>query len=468
VGIAEQASAITGLSFVVVDEDGTRTDLEIGLDGRFSQRVIDSLSERLSLTVTPAADPTTVIAPSSLPLVVGRTYKLYYADFIEALDASAYVLVNGPGFNAGECWTFTPSAAGSSTLKVTVVDRAGATVSERAIPVTVHEAPAGAGKRHLQIGDSITRAGNYVGAAVAAIGGAATVGTRTYNSGALNVEGRGGWALANYFTAIGSATGGDSPFLFPAGIAGAKYWGNTEFWRKVCYVAMADLPTAGYDFDGFQYIARGWKPTGNPYLYDSTGYPVAPIEGDVVIDPTKATTERFRQYVGGAWAAMSPQPAVEISFPKYMIRYAAAYPNGGPTSIGIMLETNDFFNQLDDASFTLWKSRMDALIASVRAWSATVPFIVALAPTGGPAANWANQVQQKFSFDRRIREASRRILTAYDTAAQRTNRVHVVTFLGSVSPQNMSDHVHPTTPAGHDEMAQFLAGMLAKLITEGA
>lgn len=453
------------LAFAVVDEDGRRTDLELGMDGHFTQRVIDYLNGRLNITPpTAAADPTNIIAPSALPLLVGQTYKLYFRDFIDALDANATVTVNtgGYGVTYADRWQYTPTEARTFSLVLNVLDRVGATTTTKTIAVTVYAATSGTGKRHMAIGDSITRAGNYSGLAATALTGATTVGTRTYNNAALNVEGRGGWQLSQYHTQIGHATWGDSPFLFPVGVAGDKFLGNTSFWQKVCYT-----DAAGYDFQGFQYMARGWKASG-AFLFDTNGYPVTPTEDDVVVDPTQAAGATYRKYVSGAWTTMNPQPAIEHSFVKYMARYAAAFPNGGPTSISIMLETNDFYNGIDDTVFGAWKVRADATIAAIRAWSPTVPIIFLLAATGGSMEKWAAAVgKDKLTFDRRMREAARRILLSYDTTDARTNKVYVTTFLGAISIANMADNVHPDTVTGHGEMAPYLAGMLAKLTNEG-
>jgi hypothetical protein len=467
IGVENMPSAITGLSFVIVDEDGRiLPDAQWGEDGKFTQAVIDSLSARLTFPAPPVVvEPTKLVIPAALPMVVGQTYKLHYSDFIDALDKNHTVLPNtgSRGVNYGDRWVFTPATAETFNLILNVFDRVGVIVKTKTIPITVYAIPSGAGKRHLAIGDSITRAGNYSGLATDVFAGAKTVGTRTYNDGVLNTEGRGGWALSGYFDNIGHESWGDSPFLFPVGIAGEKFWGATEFWKKV-----TTTDPNGYDYQGFQKIARGWAASGAPYLFNASGYPVSPAEGDVVVDATYAESDEWRQYTAGSWVRINP-PAVEFNFSKYMARYAAAFPEGPPTSISIMLMTNDFYNAVDDTSFALWKSRMDTVIASVRAWSATVPFIILLAGAGGPPQNWALQsYHNQFEFNRLMRNAADRILAAYDTTTQRNNKVYVTTFLGSISPANMSDHVHPAVPAGHAEMSPYLAGMLAKLITEGA
>lgn len=464
IGLEEMSSAITDLAFVVVDENGLRTEIEVGTDGKFTQRVIDSLKERLELVPEDVTTATRIITPAALPMLVGQTYKLYFADFIDALDKNHTVLTSSSsnGVNYGDRWQYTPDVAKSFNLALTVVDPVGNVIKTKTIAITVYAAVSGAGKRIMPIGDSITRAGNYAGLAATAVG-ATTVGTRTYNNAALNVEGRGGWTLSGYMTRIGHATLGDSPFLFPVGVAGSKFWGNTNFWKQVCYTAPND-----YDFMGFQYIARGWKPAGTPYLFDVDGYPVAPGEGDVVVDPTKAAGQTFRQYQAGAWVTMAPQPAIEFSFSKYMDRYSAAFAGGGPTHISIMLETNDFYNGIDDAAFDAWKASLDAVIASIRAWSPAVPFVILLAATGGEMYKWAAQGDKnKHTFDRRMREAAAHIIAAYDTSAARTNKVYMTTFLGAITITNMADYVHPDTVTGHAEMSPYFAGMLAKFITEG-
>lgn len=460
-GLEDMDSAITESILAVVDEDGRLTDLELGLDGKFSDRVITSIGERLNVIVPDdGQDLAAIVAPSSIPMLVGETCRLIYADMIEALSADHRVLTNVAG-NHGTYWEHTPADATAFTLSLTVVDRAGETVTSREIPIVPYAAPDGGATRLLPIGDSITRTGTYHALAADAVG-ASTVGTRTLDDGATNTEGRGGWSLATYVTAIGSTTSVDSPFLFPTTVDGDKFLGNTEAWRKICF---AD--PSNYEYEGFQRIARGWLPSGNPYLFDAAGYPVAPTEGDVVIDPTKESGQQYRIYSGGAWAMMSPQPSVAFSFAKYLDRYAAAFPDGPPTVVSILLSTNDFLNGVSDNGYLVWRNRMNEVIDSIHAYDPTIPVIVLLAPVGGPDAVWATQTLQKVAFDRAMREAATRQLEDFDTATKRDAGVYVATFLGAVQPEHMTDFVHPAIPAGHADMAPFLAGTLAKLITEG-
>jgi hypothetical protein len=47
-GLQDQTTAVTGIGYGVVDEDLRRTELEVGPDGKFTQRVVDSLRTRIT------------------------------------------------------------------------------------------------------------------------------------------------------------------------------------------------------------------------------------------------------------------------------------------------------------------------------------------------------------------------------------------------------------------------------------
>lgn len=454
-----------GYAKVSLDAAGKIGEDAIGADGRVPQWILDRWATRMSVAaaVVPP-DPTAIVLPSQLHLISGVESKLVHARYIESLALDHHVKVEaaGNGSRLGDQWKVTPTAAATYTSTISVLDRAYATVTSKTIAVTQHSAAAIAAVpvRHLAIGDSITRNGAYAGYAATQVGGV-TVGSRSYNNGVLNVEGRGGWALTNYMTQIGSLLAGDSPFLFPTTIAGPNFWGNTEFWRKVGYVSMATLPTSGYDFDGFQRMARGWT-TAGALQFNSTGYPVSPAEGDVVVDPTKTAGSIYQQYVSGAWVTMSPQPTIGFSFAKYMARYAAAYAGGPPTSISIMLSTNDFFTAATAGSLAAFATSLDVVTASIRAWSSMVPIIIMLPMVGGPASYWGTTTTvHKFEFDARMRTAAASLITKYDNATSRTNNILLCPFTGAVDDVNIPDIVHPVD-AGHLQMAPWLAGAIAQ------
>ncbi|MDF2898331.1 MAG: hypothetical protein K0Q46_5117 [Rhodococcus erythropolis] len=433
-----------------------------GCVGASAEVVMESPSTRED-PKSAIGSPPQVVLPSTLYFVAGEAYRLDYADVISGLDDGNRVDVDGPlgSTNHRAFWEYEPKETGTFTLSITVKDETGATVLSASRPVVVSPAHTGKRLRHLAIGDSITRAGGYVELAVECILGGQAVGTRTYDDGVVCEEGRGGWTVQRYTSRIGEPTGGDSPFLFPAGVDGPKYLGNTSFWRQT---------TAGdpesYDYDGFQMIARGWRTDGS-FLFDTSGYPTNPVSGDVVVDPSETAEAQWKKYDGRTWSAMNPQPRAEFSFSKYLQRFEAAFSSGVPTSVSVMLGTVDFLRSLTDESWSEYRARLDAMIASIRAWDLDVPIVLISSPSGGPEDLWVDQDVRGSDFDRRIFDHARRLLAAYDTAEERARGVYVISFLGVVAADDMADHVHPETVAGHEQMGPWLAGVLAHLISMG-
>lgn len=448
-----------GLARATVDENGVLAEDAIGMDGCVPQWVLDRWAVRMSITVPVVSDPTAIVLPSAISVAVGATYKLLPSHYVAALSADHHVKTYAPTASSTsytDSWRVAPVAAGSYSLDIDIFDRAGGVVTSKTITVTARQPPAGT-YRHMAIGDSITRNGEYARTAASLLTGTTTCGTRTYDNGALCVEGRGGWRMSNYFTSMGSITDAYSPFLFPAGVPGAKFLGCSDFWKAVCYT-----DTAGYGLAGFAKIAKGWS--GSSFLFDSSGYPVTPTEGDVIYDPQLAPNP-FRQYTSGAWAAMSPQPAVEFDFSKYMLRFAAAFPNGGPTTISVMLGTNDFYSTVPGAtSLAAFKTQMDAMISSIRVWSATVPFIIITPGVGGLQDYWnaAGNINS-FEFANHMRALAAYLFEQYDTSAARANHVYVTSFLGAIDDANVPDTVHPNN-TGHAQAGPWLSGAILQAL----
>jgi hypothetical protein len=156
------------------------------------------------------------------------------------------------------------------------------------------------------IGDSMTRAAGYVRHIQQILPNLNIIGTRTYD-GLLYTEGRGGWRTVGEY---GYATCETSPFVFPKDIAGDKYFGNCDFWKKVLFE-----DPEGYDYMGFQKIAHDEK--GNK-IYDKNGLPVKPKEGDAVYKPSAPDGGRLLMWEDASWKTMSRAPMWEFNFAKYM------------------------------------------------------------------------------------------------------------------------------------------------------
>jgi len=489
------APASSGVGFVVVDQNGNRSEIEVGEDGRFAARVIDSIARRLPVSTT--ADPVAVILPATMDLLVGQTYRFNYAQVVANLGADHRIKVSGPPVawgDFGTYWQYTPASAGTWTLTVTIRDRTGAVITAKDVAVTVRAVPASAATvKHMQIGDSITAMSEFVRLAIAAIPGATATAPTTRPAGVSQVPttrvlGRSGWALDTYFTSLGqdatNADTADSDFLFPTTLAGAKYWGNSTFWRRVVS-GVTSFQTQGWD-----YYARG-NTTNGAYIFSaSTGYPLSPADGDVILDPTKAAGSKWQIYTASttSWGAWATQPNISagdaggdiaFDFPKFMARWTSSLPST-PTTVGIFLGTNGPATNLatppaidlryDEVSWSTWKRRMDLFIASVRAWSPTVPILLFTVIERGRQVVLSGFQENEFDGDTRMREMARRVIAAYDTPAALANKVHVVPLLGVVDKANIYDTVHPgpTDPLnGHAQISPWLAGKLVRVYSEG-
>lgn len=331
--------------------------------------------------------------------------------------------------------------------------------------------------RFLSIGDSITRSGIYAGQIQSTLNQTSSKGIRTYDGMVTNHEGRGGWALSTYFSA-GNNNGLDSPFMFPVGVSGSAYKGNAKFWSDVVG------GNADYDHDGFQNIAKGWA-TGS-FVYDASGYPLTPQDGDVVYDPSKVSGQKFQTYSGGAWGMVPIQPSNwAFDFGKYLTRYAEAFTESSvmqaPDIVTIMLGTNDFQSTDGLPGITTWLANMTTLIDSIHAYSPTIKVVVVIPPTGANQDAWGLSVGAggtSAQYRRNMQLLGRQILTVWDTDAALAANTYVVNAGMAVDPDygfdtttepankfnptlvtRYSNWVHPNT-AGQKQLGDAIAAII--------
>jgi lysophospholipase L1-like esterase len=453
-------SDVTGMHYALVDAEGRMAEaFAVATDGRFPQWVIDSISSRIGVVPTGPA-PTTLAAakailPANLYLIAGELHTLYHENVIRNKRADQWVRLKGSTGYFNDRWQLTPTA-GTITLTFDIMNADNSIAETRSISVQTIAKPAAGTVKWLAIGDSITQNTQYIKTAVAQQGGKA-VGTRTFDNGVTSHEGRGGWSLDSYFSRYGRTDGIDSPFMFPVGVAGDKYRGNTAFWKAALYT-----DTAGYLSSGYTKAGSGW--TDSTLDFNASGYPISPATGDVVYDPALAAGTQWQEWSGSAWTTRGTQPAWEFNFSKYMARYAFIFAaEGAPTVVTVMLGTNDFGSVLlTDQRLADYKTRMDSLIASVRAYSATLPVVLLTPPTGGPQDKWEAKPYGEThlkEFDDKMKGFADYIFTTY--GASTANKVFVGQTTGAVALANHADWVHPDT-TGHNQMAPWVAGAIAK------
>lgn len=453
----------SGYSFAVTDTTGDIGEIALDEAGKVPQWVLDRWRSRMNV---PAPAPAVILPKVELPgtmyTLVGTPHQLIHSHYIANLSKDENVKATNPlngSTSLTDRWAITPTASGTNPFTFAVYDRAAQAIESKTVSVVSNDATLTTPCRLLPIGDSITQNGSYAATAAALLGGT-TQGTRT--AGTAFVEGRGGWAFSYYTSKIGQLSWTwDSPFIFPVGVAPTSYRGNTDYWKMV----VSGPGASSYETGGFQRAARADFGTTGPFMFDVNGYPVSPVENDVVVDPTLASGSRWRKYVSGSWTTMSPQPSTELNFASYLARNAHAHPQP-PTVISIMSVTNDFGGvAINEAAvqslFTSYSANLDAFIASVRAWSATVPIILCIPPVGGSqATGWTASGTHEFEYRARVKLVSRSFVAKYDTPAQRTNKVFLASFLGCADDSHMSGGVHPDT-LGHTSMGAWLAGTIA-------
>lgn len=332
--------------------------------------------------------------------------------------------------------------------------------------------------RLLAIGDSLTRAGVYLSEVQTLLPNVSMLGTRFYpNDGLPAREGRGGWSLEDYFT-FQNVQQLDSPFMFPVGISGDRYKGNTRDWRNICY----ENPKSAV-YDGFQKIARGWKDEGD-FLYDTRGYYKYPTIGDVMYNPDAPSYCQWIEWDGSIWVPMATPPtAFEFSFSKYMQRFSAAFTSGSPTHISILLGANEFGlnKQLDQMDTYL--ARLNQMIDSIHAYDPNIKVILCL-PTLGPNTDRITSENNKIytEYNLCMKYTVSKLLDAFDTDEALARQIYIAPMTLTVDPNNgftyvqkqelvdgtmqtvtdVQNSIHPNNSYGQLQMGSTLAAVIQK------
>ena len=332
--------------------------------------------------------------------------------------------------------------------------------------------------RLLPIGDSLTRAGVYLSQVVNSIPNVTTLGTRYYPTDGIPVrEGRGGWTLEKYFTYIDSAQL-DSPFVFPTDVSGAHYKGNTRDWKAICYTAPNDPA-----YNGFQKIARGWMDEGE-FLYDENGYYKYPIIGDVMVDPTLPEGSQWIEWNGFDWQTMMIQPTqFEFNFTKYMDRYKAAFTNGTPTHVSILLGANEFGYNKEIAEIDLFINRLNEMINSIQTYDPSIK-IIHCTPTIAPNASLVTASTKTFykEYDLRVKYVASKLLEAFDTDEALARQIYIAPMTLTLDATHgynyiekneiingftnfvtdAANSIHPSNECGQLQMGSTLAAVIQK------
>ena len=402
-----------------------------------------------------------VILPNSVYVLANENLSIDYKNILKNFEINDVEISSNNGDISDTKFSYTPSSNESFELNVIPKDLLLKDVLKKTVNFeTVVETSSTSQVNILAIGDSLTRSGEYLDTLQNRLPNVKSVGTRTFNNGETNTEGRGGWTLSRYFNQFGMTDTVDSPFLFPNGVEGMNYWGNTEMWKKVCYTE-----SDSSDYNGFQKIAYGWS--GSTCLYDENGYPLSPNLDDVVLDPIK--NQKFLIYDGNNWQPLNPQPSMEFNFTKYIQRNSEAFGENTPTMVSTLLGTNDILSSKDiNGDLNNYFMYLEAMINSIHDYNPDIKIIINLPTLGNTQKEWDkftknnNQIVES-QYDANIQKLSLRLIERFDTDEQKSeNNVYISPMNAVIDKNDLVDHVHSNLQ-GYEKMGLTLAGLVQKL-----
>ena len=428
-----------------------------------------------------------LLLPESLYILQGSSnqlerFNIYYKNAYLAQLLTSKLNVYSPYgqtlferwlFQSGTTFNFLPDEPFTLSARLFLDSK---TTVDQDVTITIVDQENTTPVRLLAIGDSLTRAGVYLNEIQNSIPNTTLVGTRYYPTDGIPArEGRGGWTLDRYMTSINSSDL-DSPFVFPEGVSGANYKGNTRDWKSICYTNAKHST-----YDGFQKIARGWQDEGE-YLYDTNGYYKNPSTGDVMVDPSLPEGKQWVVWTGSTWETMSIQPTIfEFNFIKYMERFKAAFTEGTPTHVSIFLGANDFGYNNRIYDLEGYMAQLNEMIDSIHAFDPSIK-VVLCTPTPAPNTNKITDSRLSFyySYDRNMKLATYYLLQTFDNEASRERGVYLApthltldtnsgfdyketTEVINGAPTKVvsaSNGIHPNNTVGQLQMGDTIAAVL--------
>lgn len=435
-----------------------------------------------------------IVLPERLFIVAGdrdniEQYNLYYRNAVIDLAPDEFTnIVCAHGKQFKDFWRLEPgndkdefyaAARGEFPLTLQIYDRHFELLQEKTTRIVIVGKAKCARRSMLCIGDSITRNGHFVAHVQSMLPPIRTIGSRIYAGESVYREGRGGWTAEMHLSQAARPLEGDSPFLFPAGIPGPRYRGNTSFWSHVVH-----REPQGYWYNGFQQAAKPNGDASRPFLFDERGYPREPRAGDVVCDPAREV-DPLLTWDGARWQRLDPQPPWEFDFAKYLERYSLPKPD----IVTLLLGANEIspLERMEDG-IGPFLQHMQQMMDLIRLHAADVQFIVNL-PIGCAGQDaWGRHCGSNRHAERHRRNIQRvgqEMLKKWDHEEARRQGVHICPMLLVVDPEygfdrlgepankyvattveRYCDWVHPNL-SGHCQMGDALAGTILSLDHDG-
>lgn len=381
-------------------------------------------------------------------------YSIYYENIIYPYSEEYDIQVECRfGKNFGNCWRMDEFSddMGIFDFTLKIYRPFGELIASKSCRIEIFEKKKCKPITLLCIGDSMTRDEIYIAQAVNKSGDINTVGLRNISHN-VNHEGRGGWTCGAYFERYEDDGWGFSPFLFPIGIEGAKYYGSKSFYeRMINQKTCTDYSHCGTKVT---HIKDGMLCCDNNMLY---------------------------RYSRGSFIETEQNPVFEFSFAKYIERYELETPD----VVSILFGANEF----QTCSYAILKnelsvflSNLKRMVNSIHEYDSRIKVIVNLPICGGGQYSWGMAMGCTSSakqYNYCIKMAGKAILEEFD--GRREENIFVCPMIAVCDPYagfpwdriksnmyserfktHITNWVHPSE-AGYKQMGDALAGVMADI-----
>lgn len=352
------------------------------------------------------------VLPSRVYCLDEEENSVYFKNVFKYINPN--FLIKASGWNTFERYARRDSGMSSWDLSVSIYQQKNLTLLETKTMIGCKGSKAtdNGTKAVNVIGDSFTYNGAWFAQINALCPSLSFVGMRTsYNSGGLKAEGRGGWTLADYFKVNKSSTAyydGFSPFMHPSD---KRYYGIVEFWKDIVNSTIGEHT---YPMEGFGDYST---------MFSTDGYKLNPSVGDVMYDFANSV---YKEWNGASWSVSS---LTDEDFEFNYSTYIDVWNINSPDFVLIMLGVNDWFSEFDDSAATLWNSRMQTMIQSIRSFatrqSRTIVIGLCTNTTIAAAANNSYNINPDFC-SRNLFKGRKNTIVTFDTDVYRTAGVYVV------------------------------------------
>ncbi|GEM_PF-2354599 len=400
--------------------------------------------------------------PRKIYVLNNQENSIYHKSYVERILPNFFVNGSGTG------WTYRKryfrTSGNASNLTINLNDTISTlAISSKTIGVSSYTANTPETPLTINVwGDSYTHNGTWYGYTSNYLNALTFVGIRTSYAVTVKGEGRSGWTLSTYFTNY-KTVNLFSPLMHPSGNT-YKYYGPTGFWKQV--VAGNTDP----NFIGF---------TDRVSQFNTSGFLASPQTNDLMYD-TDALM--FKSYNGTTWVDVSESSLTfEVNYAKYLSVWNITTPNVFVINLGM----NDFSGTMPtDSTFSLWKSRMEMIITSVKSAVPTIKIGVCIHNSVFASDNNTSNVNPILQ-SANLWEGRRRVLESFDTTTwesqgvfivdtgsahdsdygwDQTDELPFVGYTGTAKEILTSNSPHPST-VGYRQLSVRFAGFLQMLRT---